>query len=324
LVARPSESEPVGDLGVPAPPLDPKTANVLYHDAAARGYDAKWSISFDERCISYVRERAQRMLPTTRYGRVLEVGCGTGFFLLNLWQAGFVERAHACDISPGMLEACGRSARALGCDVELRAGDAEALPYEDGTFDLLVGHAFLHHLPDPPAALAEFRRVLVPGGAVLVAGEPTRLGDRLAGHAKATTGRGFRLAERLRLGIGKPPDPPDSDHDRILRDLEFAVDLHTFDPEELAGWARDAGLARVRVETEELTASLMGWAVRTVEAGARPGLLGVRWATFAYGAWRTLYRLDQAVLYRILPKKLFYNALLYGERPLTSGSMAGC
>ena len=43
--------------------LDPKTANILYHDAAARSYDEKWSISFDERCVSYVRDRAERMLP---------------------------------------------------------------------------------------------------------------------------------------------------------------------------------------------------------------------------------------------------------------------
>ena len=54
--------------------LDPKTANILYHDAAARSYDDKWSISFDERCLSYVRDRADRMLPRSSYDRVLEIG----------------------------------------------------------------------------------------------------------------------------------------------------------------------------------------------------------------------------------------------------------
>ncbi|MDP9343204.1 MAG: class I SAM-dependent methyltransferase [Actinomycetota bacterium] len=298
------------------PPFDPKTANVLYHDAAARSYDAKWSISFDERCISYVRERADRMLPRPGYGRVLEVGCGTGFFLLNLWQAGFVEEAHACDISPGMLEACGKSAAELGCEIELRTGDAEHLPYDDRTFDLVVGHAFLHHLPDPPAALAEFLRVLVPGGAVFLAGEPTRRGDRLAAHAKTVTGRAFGLAARVRPDIRKPAAPEATEEeDRVIRDLEFAVDLHTFEPVQLALWAREAGFGAVRVETEELTASVVGWAVRTIEASVRPGLLGERWANFAYGAWRRLYRLDQSVLYQVLPHDLFYNALLYGERP---------
>jgi len=295
--------------------LDPKTANVLYHDAAARGYDAKWSISFDERCIAYVRDRADRMLAKSRYGSVLEVGCGTGFFLLNLWQAGYVEQAHACDISTGMLEACGASAAELGCDVRLCVGDAESLPYDDEAFDLVVGHAFLHHLPDPRAALAEFCRVLVPGGAVFLAGEPTVVGDRLANSVKRLTGRAFRLADRLRPGLRKPTRAwAATEEERILRELEFAVDLHTFEPDGLRRWAEDAGFDGVRVETEELTASLVGWAVRTVEAEARPGLLGVRWANFAYAAWRSLYRLDQSVLYRVVPKRVFYNALLYGER----------
>ncbi len=311
-----SHGSTAATLDPKAATLDPKAANVLYHDAAASGYDAKWSISFDERCIAYVRDRAERMLPRPRYGRVLEVGCGTGFFLLNLWQAGFVEHAHACDISPGMLDACGQTAARLGCPIDLRGGDAEALPYDDGSFDLVVGHAFLHHLPDPPAALAAFLRVLVPGGAVFLAGEPTRAGDRLAGHAKAVTGRAVRLAARFRPDIRTPPAPEAAtEEERIVRDLEFAVDLHTFEPEQLAAWAGHAGFRRVRVETEELTASLFGWAARTIEAGVRPGLLGERWANFAYGAWRRLYRLDQTLLYPVLPHRLFYNALLYGERP---------
>src|SRR5947207_12711104 len=178
--------------------MDPKTANLRYHDAAAAAYDAKWSISFDERCIDYVRERAERMLPGRRYGRVLEVGAGTGFFLLNLWQAGFVEEAHATDLSLGMLGACGANARRLGCGLRTAAGDAEALPYADGAFDLVVGHAFLHHLPDYKAAIAEMRRVLRPGGALLIAGEPTALGDRIAGVAKRAAAAGVRAADRLR------------------------------------------------------------------------------------------------------------------------------
>src|SRR5439155_15690861 len=167
--------------------LDPKTANILYHDAAARSYDDKWSISFDDRCVSYVRERAARMLPLPGYDRVLEIGSGTGFFLLNMWQAGFVKDAHATDISPGMLQACGENARRLGCDIKLRTADAEGLPFEDESFDLVVGHAFLHHLPDWERALRDCYRVLAPGGAILFAGEPTRVGDRLAGVAKRAT-----------------------------------------------------------------------------------------------------------------------------------------
>jgi ubiquinone/menaquinone biosynthesis C-methylase UbiE len=296
--------------------FDAKTANLRYHDAAAADYDAKWSISFDDRCVDYVRERARRMLPARRYGRVLEVGAGTGFFLLNLWQAGFVGEAHACDISPGMLRACRANAGRLECRLTAASGDAEALPYADGAFDLVVGHAFLHHLPDPPAALAEMRRVLRPGGALLIAGEPTRLGDRIASAAKRAAASSMRLAGRIRPGLRRPDPPPDpTGADRVLRDLEFHVDLHTFEPDEVAATAAAAGFEDVRVETEELVAGLFGWAVRTIEAEARPGLLGERWAWFAYRNWLRLYAFDRDVLSRLVPRRAFYNLLLYAERP---------
>jgi len=295
--------------------VDPKTANILYHDAAAASYDGKWAISFDERSVRYVRERAERMLPRRRYGRVLEIGSGTGFFLLNLWKAGYVEEAHATDISPGMLAVCAESARRIGCDLRTQTADAEGLPYGDGEFDLVVGHAFLHHLPDPKGAIAEMHRVLRPSGALFIAGEPTRMGDRIAGGAKRFADRAFGFADRLLGGLKKPaPPPPASEDERVLRDLEFAVDLHTFEPDDVALWALDAGFVRTRTETEELVSSLFGWAVRTMEAQARPGLFGPRWGPFAYRTWLGLYRLDE-VLYRALPKRLFYNLLLYAERP---------
>lgn len=305
-------------LDIEAARADPKRANILYHDAAARSYDAKWAISFDERCIAYVRQRAERMLPRRRYDGVLEIGCGTGFFLLNLWQAGFVGEAHACDISPGMLAACVDSARTIGCDVHVRTGDAERLPYDDGEFDLVVGHAFLHHIPDVEGALREALRVLKPGGDVLIAGEPTRIGDRLARRSGALAWKGYRLASRVVPRLRKPAEGngEGSEDERILRDLEFAVDLHTFDPSALERTARDAGFDDVRVETEELVSSLTGWAVRTIESEAPPGLLGERWGRFAYRMYLTLYALDQRVLYRVLPRECFYNALLYGRKPL--------
>src|SRR5687768_11462935 len=108
---------------VPGSRIDPKTANILYHDAAAASYDGKWAISFDERSVRYVRDRAERMLPKRSYGRVLEIGSGTGFFLLNLWKAGYVEEAHATDISAGMLAVCAESARRVGCDLRTQTAD---------------------------------------------------------------------------------------------------------------------------------------------------------------------------------------------------------
>ncbi len=306
-----SEAAPAG-----ATP-DPKRANALYHDAAARRYDAKWSIAYDDRCVRYVGDRARRMLPERRYDRVLEIGCGTGFFLLNLWQAGYVGEPHACDISTGMLAACAESARQIGCDIGLRAADAERLPYGDGTFDLVVGHAVLHHLPDPSAAMREAHRVLRGGGALLIAGEPTTAGDRLAKAVGRLAYRAYSAAARVVPRLRRPPPPADehlSDDDRILRDLEWAVDLHTFEPEEIAELARAAGFVRVRTETEELASSVVGWLVRTIESQVPTGLLANRWATLAYRSYLSLYALDQGLLYRVLPRRLFYNLLVYGEK----------
>ena len=71
---------------------DSKLAQVLYHDWEAESYDDKWSISYDQRCIDYARGRFDVIVPEEvrdlPYDRALELGCGTGFFLLNLVQAG--------------------------------------------------------------------------------------------------------------------------------------------------------------------------------------------------------------------------------------------
>ena len=148
---------------------DTKLAQVLYHDWEAESYDDKWSISYDQRCIDYARGRfdaivpddVQRELP---YDRALELGCGTGFFLLNLVQSGVARRGSVTDLSPGMVKVATRNGQSLGLDIDGRVADAEGIPYDDDTFDLVVGHAVLHHIPDVELSLREVVRVLKPGG----------------------------------------------------------------------------------------------------------------------------------------------------------------
>ncbi|MGH3097687.1 MAG: hypothetical protein ACRDMV_17015, partial [Streptosporangiales bacterium] len=67
--------------------------------------------------------------------------------------------------------------------------------------------------------------------------------------------------------------------------------------------------------TEELVAALFGWPVRTFEAAVNPDRIGLRWAMFAYRAWRALSALDDKVLARVLPRELFYNVLVTGLAP---------
>ncbi len=296
---------------------DPKLANVLYHDYEASTYDAKWSISYDQRCISYARDRFVAVAGEAGwpYGTALEIGCGTGFFLLNLRQAGVLERGLVSDISPGMVEVAKRNAAGLGLTVEGAVADAESLPYDDASVDLVVGHAVLHHVPDVELALREVLRVLRPGGRFVICGEPTRYGDVVARRLSRATWWASQRATRLPALAGWVRPPEELAESSRLAALEAAVDQHTFDPGELARTALRAGAVDVRTVTEELTAAWFGWPVRTFEAAVNPERLGLRWALFAYHGWQRLARLDSAVLSRVVPAELFYNVSLTGVRP---------
>lgn len=298
-----------------------KAKQAAYHDWEARTYDEKFSISYDERCIEYARGRFVKAVPEGRAsGRVLELGAGTGFFLVNLALAGCVDgELHASDISPGMLEVCARNAAEHGVAVTTSVGDAEALPYPDDHFDVVLGHAFLHHLPIPGLALREAARVLRPGGRLVIAGEPTELGDRISWVVKQNTWRAFRALTSLPplRGVRKPElrEAGASAQDLVLAALEDEVDLHTFRPRDVAHAARLAGFGRVEVVTEELTSNWVGWAVRTIEGSTAPGVLGMRWATAAFRSYLALAWLDEHVMDRFVPDPLFYNLILTARMP---------
>ncbi len=296
---------------------DPKLANVLYHDWEAQTYDEKWSISYDQRCIDYARDRFTTLAGTSDwpYAKVLEVGCGTGFFLLNLKQAGVVGEGHVTDISPKMVDVARRNGRALGFDIEGRVADAESIPYPDRSFDLVVGHAVLHHIPDVERSLREVLRVLRPGGRFLFAGEPTRYGDAVARRLSRLT---WSATTRItRLPVLSEWRRPQEELDESSREaaLEAVVDLHTFAPQRLRRMALAAGAVDVDVATEELTAAWFGWPARTFEYAVARGKLGMPWAMFTYRAWQRLSALDRRFLARVVPQSLFYNALVTGIRP---------
>ncbi len=97
---------------------------------------------------------------TDRRPRILDVGCGTGANLLMLSQYGDAE---GVDISEDALAFC----RERGLD-KVKLGAAEELPYEDGTFDLVTAFDVVEHIDDDLAGLREMRRVLRPGGRVLL------------------------------------------------------------------------------------------------------------------------------------------------------------
>jgi len=134
-----------------------KDVNTRYHDAASSSYDAKWGIDFGPIGQEQVRSKLRKALghEPGRYADALEVGAGTGYFGLNLMQAGVVGRLTATDISPGMLASLAEAAEGLGLAVETEVSEAEALPFADASFDLVFGHAILHHIPDLARAFGE-------------------------------------------------------------------------------------------------------------------------------------------------------------------------
>ena len=116
------------------------------------------------------------------------------------------------------------------------------MPYDDNTFDIVVGHAVIHHIPDVEAAFREMLRVLKPGGRFVVAGEPTRVGDWYARRLGALTWRATKAVTHLPpLRDAWARDQEELDESSRAAALEAVVDLHTFDPDELARMALRAG-----------------------------------------------------------------------------------
>jgi ubiquinone/menaquinone biosynthesis C-methylase UbiE len=290
-----------------------RDANTRYHDVAAEHYDAKWGIDFGELGLSQVSAKVRKALggAPEHYPRSLEIGSGTGYFTLNLMRAGLVEQATCSDISPGMLETLQANAERLGLEVHTEPADAERLPFADASFDLVLGHAVLHHIPDLPRAFAEFKRVLAPGGTVLFAGEPSRYGDRLARVPKRLA---TSVAPLWRRVIGAGPAPP-ADGGAPDAALESVVDIHAFAPAEISRIARAAGFQDVRVTGEELVANWFGWANRTLEATADPEDVPWAWRLYAYRGYLLLQELDRRLLESRLPPAIFYNLMLAARKP---------
>jgi len=117
-----------------------------------------WHIGRRQIIASFVEDICRRV--TDRRPRILDVGCGTGANLLMLSKYGDAE---GVDVSEDALAFCRE--RGLG---NVKLGAAEDLPYDDGTFDLVTALDVVEHLDDDLAGLREMRRVLRPGGRVLL------------------------------------------------------------------------------------------------------------------------------------------------------------
>ncbi|HEY3284861.1 MAG TPA: methyltransferase domain-containing protein [Armatimonadota bacterium] len=143
-------------------------------DRQAEHYDEQWS-RWTEASLRWLVEAAQPR-PTDR---ALDVATGTGFTAAGL--APHVASVVGLDVSPGMLEQARQRCTRLGfANVAFREGTAEALPFEEGCFDLVTCRIAPHHFLDVRQFACEVARVLRPGGRLVVADTSAPEGDPVA------------------------------------------------------------------------------------------------------------------------------------------------
>lgn len=136
----------------------------LKHAQAAADYDRRWA-RYNGASMALLRPWVQGR----DLGRVLDVGCGTANLLALLGDAGARVDAYAgADLSADMLRVAAGKLGTSKIRGGLAAGSADALPFGEALFDTAVSASTLHDWEDARAGLAEIRRVLGPGGTLLL------------------------------------------------------------------------------------------------------------------------------------------------------------
>jgi ubiquinone/menaquinone biosynthesis C-methylase UbiE len=264
--------------------LDAVAINRVFHDHECEYYDQRFAIRHDRWSGRRARREVEQALGRRlRLGEVIvDVGCGTGWYAAGLRRAcrdlpGVV--VVGADLSAGMLA----SARAAGADPLVQT-DASRLPFADHSVDVIVTRGVLHHLPAPTVALAEWRRVLRPDGAVVVSSEPTPTVDQ---HGEVLV--------RALLGVFRRPLSPEEDFWEIA---SMAANLHVFTPAELAAAGRDAGFTQAQLDASGFAATLVLTSSYVVH-GRSPRLARLVPWRIAESLGR---RADAAIFDRVLPR----------------------
>jgi SAM-dependent methyltransferase len=184
-----------------------------------------------------------------RAGRILEVGCGTGGLLAAASRLGL--EIEGVDIALRWLVVARRRLDDLGLSCPLVAASAERLPYPDASFDAVVADSLLEHLDDPRAAVAEWARVLRPGG-TLLAWSPNRFALTVDPHVRLW-GLGFfprgwmpAYVRWRRGGAWPPPCLSPGEARRMALDAGFeGVEVEP--PAIPEGWARSRTASQRRL-----------------------------------------------------------------------------
>jgi ubiquinone/menaquinone biosynthesis C-methylase UbiE len=118
--------------------------------------------------IAEYRREASRLTTGLANGaRVLEVAPGPGYFAIEMARLGRAQ-VTGLDISRSFVRIAAENARRAGVEVDLRNGDAAEMPFQDGSFDLIVCQAAFKNFTHPGRALGEMHRVLREGGTAVI------------------------------------------------------------------------------------------------------------------------------------------------------------
>ena len=145
-----------------------------HHGEATRGQVIHWAPVY-EVVFGWLLRRTHgavvHLAASNAGDRLLDVGCGTGSLAVALKASvGPTGSVHGVDASSEMIEVARRNASKAGVDVNFHVGLAEAIPFPNGTFDLVVSQLAIHHLPDDvnQFAFREMHRVLKSDGRCLI------------------------------------------------------------------------------------------------------------------------------------------------------------
>ncbi len=139
-----------------------------YRGIGMNGPIAAWYTKIREKDFDECRNSARRVNQfLDHFAKVLEIAPGPGFMAIELARLGDCE-VSGLDISESFVRLASETAHRAGVKVDFRHGDASAMPFPDGTFDLTYCVAAFKNFSRPALAMAEMYRVLKPGGTALI------------------------------------------------------------------------------------------------------------------------------------------------------------
>jgi ubiquinone/menaquinone biosynthesis C-methylase UbiE len=226
--------------------MDVRDANILVHSRMAAQYNER-EPHFRAENQAEVRARLQHLREEFG-GRLLDLGCGTGF-IIDL-AADLFDEVRGIDLTPAML------ARVTPRpNVQVYTGDAAHLPFDAAEFDVVSAYSFFHHLQDLDPVLGEAHRVLREGGCLYVDLEPNRyfwlnamsvrdaVGPSTSALARDEVASVLDTSARVEAEFGIPADVFD------LAEYNKSI-TGGIDPDEFAAKAKRAGFGRVEVTYE--------------------------------------------------------------------------